>query len=96
MPDTDDAEIHDSKNGIYSDWTRRYTLALRQHEDGRMILYGRFFTRWQGENDARAGVLLAPGADVAIAAQQVADDLGCSDPMLVRELLAEMPPITLE
>jgi len=84
----------DSK--IERDWNRRYSLKVRQHSDGRTIVYGTYQTRWEGERDARAGRLLqradllAGVEDIVDAIRGVAADLGAPD-VLVRETIADLP-----
>lgn len=54
-------------------------LRVRQHADGRAIVYGGYdyMTRWQGEEgrDVRAGVLLEPGDDLVRVIARVGDQL---------------------
>lgn len=91
-----EAEIHNSRNGIDRDWTRRHLLFLRCHADGRMILYGKYQTKWQGERDLAGGEMLEAGADVRDAAYRVAEVIGYEGHELVRLLLADMPAETLD
>ena len=55
---------------------RHRSLVVRQHDDGRTIVYGVYSTNWQGELDARGGELLTVnGADadnIGDAAQVIA------------------------
>lgn len=45
---------------------RERYIKVREHEDGRRIVYGAYSTRWQGERGAEAGYLVdAAGRDAA-------------------------------
>jgi len=46
---------------------RRSVIYIRQHADGRNIVYGWFRSAWQGEPDATAGYILDAPDDGAIA-----------------------------
>ena len=75
--------------GSYAWWDNQYRsqanrsvdiwLRVRQHADGRAIVYGGYdyMTCWQGEQgrDVRVGALLEPGADLVRAIQQVGAEL---------------------
>ena len=54
-------------------------IRVRQHEDGRAIVYGRYDheTQFQGEEDivAKAGVLVQAGGNLVSAISEVADTL---------------------
>ena len=50
-------------------------LKVRQHADGRTIVYGGYDTRWQGDHELRAGELLDKGANVAAAIHRVAESV---------------------
>jgi hypothetical protein len=55
------------------DWDNRYevqanrtwSLKVRQHNDGRTIVYGVYTTQYQNEPERRAGLLLTPPKDWA-------------------------------
>jgi hypothetical protein len=79
---------HDGQAG--GDWTRRQRLTVRQHEDGRAIVYGVFETVWQHERDRRGGELVEAGGDVAAAVHRVAEHLGF-DAWLAEECIADLP-----
>lgn len=86
---------HDSKNGIEHDWTRRADIRVRQHADGRAIVYGTRRTKWQGERDLAAGELLT-GTDTAAliaAIRRVAVAIGHDE--LAQETIADLPPETI-
>lgn len=90
------AHLHNSRSGIESDASRNWYLNLRQHADGRRILYGKHTTHWQGERYLFGGELLSPGDDVASVARRVSETIGYEEPDLARELLADMPAEDLE
>ena len=75
--------------GSDKDWDNTYefqanrtwkaSVRVRQHEDGRAIVYGfyDYSTCWEGESCflVKAGILLDPGADVADGIQEVGSQL---------------------
>ena len=79
---------------------RRGWMKIRQHSDGRTIVYGGFTTQWQGESDRRGGELLggeAHGQGEAMeprytvdAIRRVAEDLFVPEDA-VRDLIADLP-----
>lgn len=69
---------------------RRAWLKVRQHDDGRTLVYGGTESSWQGERDLRSGVLLDKGSDIAAAIYHVADDLGHVDD-LAAEAVGDLP-----
>lgn len=58
-----------------NDPTRTSRLTIRQHADGRAIVYAVFATAFEHEEDRRRGALLAPGDDLGAAAHAVASDM---------------------
>lgn len=73
-----------------------YRLTVRQHADGRTIVYGVLdaaIAAWHqpahGE-DWRGGVLLDAGADVAAAIRQVGESGGLPD-AVIRACIADLP-----
>ena len=75
---------------IESQATRTRRLVVRQHEDGRAIVYGVTTSQWQGERGARGGELLEAGADLADALYRVAEHVGI-DQGLVEHCIAKLP-----
>ena len=70
----------------------RYRLTVRQHGDGRSIVYGVFdaASAWTHSEDRRGGELLATGADVADAIRRVGEE--CQLPgSVIRECTASLP-----
>jgi hypothetical protein len=90
------AEDNDSSSGIPSQWNRRHVLFLREHQDGRRILYGKYETHFQGDRDLAGGEMLAPGEEVASAARRVCATLCYEGELLVNDLLADMPAEEVE
>lgn len=96
--------------GSHTDWDNQYEfqanrrwngwLMVRQHEDGRAIVYGRddYDTQYQGEDGYcyRGGELLEAGADIPAAITRVAEELvgrGANRKMLevAHECIANLP-----
>lgn len=72
--------------------TDRYTIRVRQHADGRVLVYGVVdaATVWTGTEDWRGGELLCRGADVAAAIKRVGRGGGMPD-SVIRECIADLP-----
>lgn len=86
---TDNDRIPDQSN---TDWSLRY----RRHKDGRGIVYGVCNSNDERKLSCRAGELLAPGAEIGIAAALVSDAIGFEGVQLVRGFLAALPAELLE
>jgi len=69
---------------------RAWRLIVRQHEDGRSLVYGMFDTSRRGEQPRRGGELLPPGADIPAAIHRVAEHLGF-DRWLAEEAIGNLP-----
>lgn len=92
---------HDSEYESQANRQWRVNLCVRQHADGRAIVYGvyDYTTRWQWERGfaARAGVLLEPDADLVAAIRGVGETIteasGSYDYVseAVRECIADLP-----
>ena len=101
------AEWHDSE--YESQAIRRQYLRVRQHADGRTIVYATSTSRMQGSRDYRGGELVTParhdgpdadgrtGLDVEITAaiRRVADRGGLRD-HLIDECIADLPAEELD
>ena len=72
--------------------TDRYTIRVRQHADGRAIVYVVVdaATAWTGTADYRGGVLLTAGSDIAAAILSVGEAAGCPA-SVIRECIADLP-----
>ena len=77
---------------------RRWYLTVRQHADGRTIVYGSETEGMggarQGYEEARAGLLLDAGADIAAAVRRVGERARCSDAM-IDAVIADLPAVEL-
>ena len=86
------------RNGtpVPDDETDRHVLMVRQHADGRAIVYGIVdgATAWTGTEDWRGGEVLATGADVAAALKRVGEDGGILR-SVIRACIADLPPEAL-
>jgi hypothetical protein len=72
-----------------------YALRVRQHEDGRAIVYGTYTEGWNSRHDGltHAGYVIAPGTiplTVEDAIQQAGMDLGVPA-QIVADCIADMP-----
>lgn len=73
---------------------RTWRINVRQHEDGRALVYAVHTTQFQGEADRRGGQLLESGADIAAAIERVGSD--CDIPeSVIRECIADLPPVEI-
>jgi len=70
---------------------RVWQLIVRQHEDGRALVYGVFETHRRGEHPRRGGELVPPGGDIPETVHRVAESLGF-DPWLAEETIGDLPP----
>jgi hypothetical protein len=75
---------HDGKIRAQANRTWTITLCVRQHADGRAVVYGTYDyeTAWQHERSlaARAGELVPPEADLPAAIRRVAEQLSARVP----------------
>lgn len=69
---------------------RRWTITVRQHSDGRTIVYAVFASQYAKENDRRAGELHQAGVDVVAAIKRVAASLDFSEE-LAQRCIANLP-----
>lgn len=76
--------------------TDRHTIRVRQHADGRAVVYGVLdaATAWTGTESRRGGELLAAGADLAAAIARVGEDCGILD-AVIRGCVADLPAETI-
>lgn len=98
------SESFDNQFRFQSNETTDIDIRVRQHADGRALVYGVYDhdTRFPGRQCAlwRCGVLLEPGADLAAAVQSVGDELlGLSGDAectaVTRACIADLPPVTI-
>lgn len=71
-----------------------YVLSVRQHSDGRAVVYARVSgaTAWTGTADRAEGRMMDSGADLPAAIIAVGGLCGVPDDV-IRECVAELPPI---
>lgn len=90
------ASRHDGK--VECEASHEWHLTVRQHADGRAIVYGSEVAGMggvcQGYEEARAGVILDAGADIAAAVRRVGERARCSDAM-IDEVIADLPAVEL-
>ena len=79
---------------IPSQSNRGADIRVRQHADGRAIVYGTRWSRWQGEGGRAGGEMLDAGADIVAAIRRVAEDVGISE-VAVRECIADLPAVEI-
>lgn len=74
-----------------------YTVRVRQHEDGRAIVYAVFeaATAWTGNESHRGGELLQAGDDIPAAIRRVGEECGIPD-SVIRDCIADLPAVVLE
>jgi hypothetical protein len=75
----------------------RYYLTVRQHADGRAIVYGSLdaASAWTGSEDRAGGETLDASADLAAAVRRVGEYCQLPD-AIIRECIADLPAETLE
>lgn len=64
-------------------------LVVRQHDDGRALVYGGYDSQWRGDPDLRGGELLAPGADIPAAISRVGYTVGAQ--RCIADCIADLP-----
>lgn len=89
-----EATANNSHNGIDRDATRDAWMKVRRHKDGRTIVYGCRETKWQGEHDRRAGVLVPSGENIEQVIQLVGGQLWGDD--LAQACLEDLPAVEPE
>lgn len=81
---------------------RRGFLFVRQHADGRVLVYGGLNTRWTSEHNLRAGEIVSPregdalttSNDVVEAIMRTALALGATE-RFARDIIARLPPVEI-
>jgi hypothetical protein len=86
------ADDHDGK--VECQANRRWKLLVREHDDGRSIVYGIYTTNWQNEHDRRGGALVDKGGNIAAAIRSVGDRLGFTED-LIQSCIADLPAESL-
>lgn len=69
-----------------------YSIRVRQHVDGRAIVYAIFSGAWAwtGHDDCRGGEIVPAGSDIVAAIRRVGEDCGIPD-SVIRECIADLP-----
>ena len=69
-----------------------YTLRVRQHADGRTIVYGTYTEGWNGNHEGlnRAGQILEAGGYIEVAIKNVGDTLRVPQ-QLIADCIADLP-----
>ncbi len=82
------ARRHDGQ--IEPQANRRWYLTVRQHSDGRTIVYGVYDTVLTGGEPLAAGELLDAGEDIVAAIRRVGKDAACSE-SVIAACIADLP-----
>lgn len=89
------AHRHDGRE-YESQANRHFRLTVRQHQDGRAVVYGSYQSNWQDERDRRGGELLTADQaglahdSITDAIRRVCDALDF-DRAVAEECIASMP-----
>ncbi len=78
---------HDGK--VECEAVRRAWLKVRQHADGRTLVYGGSSSNYAGARDLRGGELLVAGDDIAAAIHRVALTVGADQ--IAESCIADLP-----
>ena len=70
-------------------------IRVRQHADGRAIVHGRRWSRWEGARPWCGGELLPAGADIAASIERVGR-AGDMNESVARDCIADLPAEVLE
>lgn len=94
----------DNEYEFQANRTSKWTLKVRQHEDGRALVYGiySYDTNWQNERNynVRGGELLAKSGDLAVAIRRVGEWMAQQEQSegdasrwesLINECIADLP-----
>lgn len=68
---------------------RTWQLYVRQHEDGRAIVYGVYSSQHEGARDLYAGQLVDAGGDIPATIRLVAQACDCEG--IAQECIADLP-----
>jgi hypothetical protein len=79
---------HDGQ--VRSQANRTWKLIVRQHEDGRAVVYGIHDTNWQGAHGRRGGELVEADGDLAAAIRRVGERLEFPE-TLIEGCIADLP-----
>lgn len=82
------ADEHDGQ--VEWEATRQHKLIVRQHSDGRAVVYGIHSTKWRNEKDRRGGLLVESAEQIEAVIMEVAERLDF-DPWLAQQCIADLP-----
>lgn len=68
---------------------RTWSLRVRQHEDGRTLVYAAYDSQYRGEHGKRAGELLDAGADLPASIRRVGENARCEE--CIDDCIADLP-----
>ena len=88
------ADWHDGRE-YECDANRKYQIRVRQHENGRQIIYATYSTNYQGERDRRCGLMLDGDQPTVNAINAIAEQIGAPDSLAV-DCIASLPPEDVE
>lgn len=74
--------------------TRIWKLSVRQHDDGRTIVYGTYWSRYRKERGLEAGELLPAGDDIPATIKRVATNCRCEK--IADACISDLPPVDLD
>ena len=89
------ASAKDWDNQYECQANRTWHLRVRQHADGRTLVYAVYDTAFQHERSLAAGELLAAGEDVAAAVRRVGEEIG-AHAAVIAECIGDLPAEDLD
>lgn len=89
------ARVSDHDGEVECQANRRWWINVRQHSDGRTLVYGGMSSNWRGERDREGGFLLAPDEarddeTLVRTIRRVAGIIGRDD--LAQGCISDLPP----
>jgi len=85
------ASARDHDGQIECQANRRWGITVRQHEDGRFIVYATYSSQYQGEHGYRGGELVAPPGDDLPAVIRRVGERGEFSAHIIDECIADLP-----
>jgi hypothetical protein len=79
------------KNGEFEHQSDRAYIHVRQHEDGRTLVYGAWISQWGNIPDRRGGELLPDATGVIGAIRRVAAEIEMDGTRLAQWCIADLP-----
>lgn len=84
------ASVKDWDNQHECQANRTWKMFVREHEDGRRLVYAVYTTQFQSDSARRGGELVPADGDLISAIHRVADDT-CMSEGLAQRLIADLP-----